>query len=52
MSIRIFRNTESRETQGLMARVDGNMNNEIDNLNLTDYSWSNWDDTYHFVSGS
>lgn len=42
-------NTETRETRSLLERIGANVNHEIDNINLTDYSWSNWDDTYYFV---
>jgi PAS domain S-box-containing protein len=44
-----IKKTEERETRELVSRITANINNQINNLNLTDYSWSNWDDTYYFV---
>ena len=41
--------TESREAQELIARINANINTAEGSLNVTDYSWSNWDDTYYFV---
>ena len=41
--------TEERESRGLIARINANLGDHVNIVNLTGYSWANWDDTYYFV---
>jgi sensor domain CHASE-containing protein len=44
-------NNEAREGKNLLERINANIGNDVNSVNLTCYSWACWDETYDYVQG-